>query len=64
MATKKASPAKKAAPKKKAVVLDDKKIYTFVAGKDSLHMKKGEKFTMNGSMAKLLITKGLGNVEA
>ena len=64
MATKKASTTKKTAPKKKEVVLDDKKIYTFVAGKDSLHMKKGEKFTMNGSMAKLLITKGLGNVEA
>ena len=64
MATKKASTTKKAAPKKKEVVLDDKKIYVFVSDKDSKHMKKGEKFTMNGSMAMLLITKGLGNVEA
>jgi hypothetical protein len=64
MATKKASPAKKAAPKKKAVVLDDKKIYKFVADKDSKHMKKGDTFQMNGSMAQHLIEKGLGNVEA
>ena len=59
MATKKASPAKKAAPKKKAVVLDDKKIYKFVADKDSKHMKKGDTFEMNGLMAKHLIEKSV-----
>lgn len=64
MATKKASPAKKAPVKKKAVVLDDKKTYKFVADKDSKHMKKGDTFHMNGSMAQHLIEKGLGNVEA
>ena len=46
------------------VELDPKKTYEFVASKDSKHMKKGDTYTMNGSMAQLLIDKGLGSVKA
>lgn len=61
--TAKKEPAKKPVTKKE-IELDPKKIYKFVASKDSKHLKKGDVYTMNGSMAKLLISKGLGSVKA
>ena len=55
--------AKKATPKKKeAVKLDPKKLYKFVVSKDSKHVSKGT-YDVTGSMAQILIDKGLGSIK-
>jgi len=61
--TDKKAPVKKAAPKKEAVKLDPIKVYEFIVTKASKHMKVGSYF-MDGAMAELLTSRGLGNVKS
>ena len=54
---------KKAPVKKVAVKLDPIKVYEFIVTKTSKHMRVGSYF-MDGAMAELLTSKGLGSVKS
>lgn len=41
----------------------DKDVVTIVATKDSKHLKEGQEFVVSGSIAKVLIKKGLVKVK-